>query len=302
MPNPYYGIPGNVVYPGAVNIASSTNASPISVTTSSPHGLQTGDVADIQGHAVNTKANGVRTVTRTGASTFTINGSTGNGVGAATGTVQPINYGAGYNIVSDGTDPRNAASVNVPFQALGDRSLADLVALSAQYKLAGAASTIVTGQPFNTAWMSLTGPVSVLTPMTSAGLGIPTTLSVSGAIANDIAEVSLDTSLLMNAAGAGSIHCMVSLGLGWQAYGGGSPLVTVFPQKVFSGTGGSTNNFAPLSLRTWTIAPSSLSDGSVGFQLFIAFYANTDSITETVSFTGDALLTAKLWRATGAPF
>lgn len=70
-------------------IASSTNASPIQVTTAAPHGYATGDKVTIVGHLVNTNANGSWVVTVTGASTFTLDGSTGNGVGGASGTHAP---------------------------------------------------------------------------------------------------------------------------------------------------------------------------------------------------------------------
>lgn len=70
-------------------IASSTNAGPIEITTAAPHGYATGDKIAITGHLVNTNANGYWTITVTGASTFTLDGSTGNGVGGATGTHYP---------------------------------------------------------------------------------------------------------------------------------------------------------------------------------------------------------------------
>lgn len=70
-------------------IASSTNASPIVVTTAAAHGYATGDKIAITGHLVNTNANGYWTVTVTGATTFELDGSTGNGVGGATGTHYP---------------------------------------------------------------------------------------------------------------------------------------------------------------------------------------------------------------------
>jgi len=69
-------------------ISSSTNAGPIEVTVPS-HGYSTGDKVTIVGHAVNTAANGSWVITVTGANTFTLNGSTGNGVGVATGFVYP---------------------------------------------------------------------------------------------------------------------------------------------------------------------------------------------------------------------
>lgn len=68
------------------NITSSTNATPISVTCSA-HGYSTGDTVVITGHATNTNANGTWEITVTGANTFTLDGSAGNGTGGATGTV-----------------------------------------------------------------------------------------------------------------------------------------------------------------------------------------------------------------------
>lgn len=70
-------------------IASSTNASPIEVTMAAPHGYATGDKVTIVGHLVNTNANGSWEVVVTGATTLELVGSTGNGVGGATGTLAP---------------------------------------------------------------------------------------------------------------------------------------------------------------------------------------------------------------------
>lgn len=70
-----------------VAIASSTNATPIKITTSSNHGLVSGDTIVIRGHTVNTHANGLWIVTFVDATNFTLNGSVGNGVGGATGHV-----------------------------------------------------------------------------------------------------------------------------------------------------------------------------------------------------------------------
>jgi hypothetical protein len=67
-------------------IESSTNATPIEVTMTA-HAFVTGDEVFIAGHTTNTQANGVWTVTKTGANTLTLDGSVGNGVGGATGTV-----------------------------------------------------------------------------------------------------------------------------------------------------------------------------------------------------------------------
>lgn len=66
-------------------IDSSTNASPIVVTDAS-HGLVTGDKVTIISHATNTAANGTWTVTRVDANSFSLDDSTGNGIGGGTGS------------------------------------------------------------------------------------------------------------------------------------------------------------------------------------------------------------------------
>lgn len=299
MPTAYYGIPGNVVYPASVNISSSTNASPIVMTTASAHGLQTGDLADIQGHIVNTKANGVRTVTRTGANSFSINGSTGNGAGGATGTVQPINYGAGYNIPSDGTDARNVASVNVPFQALGDRGAADLIAIPG-WKVVNVTNVAV-ANTFNTPCYTGVGPQTGLSPMTNVN-GALASYQFTGVASGDQVELTFDSSVFLTAAGAGNFNARVSLASGFQAYGAASPLVNTFGFKTFSGAGSSVTNYAPLFLRTLSTAPNPLpADGSIGFQIFVAFYFDTFGSTCEIDFRGDMLLTCRIYRPTGVP-
>jgi hypothetical protein len=82
-----------------VAISSSTNASPIAVTTGTAHGYTTGDAVTIRGHLVNTNANGTWTVTVSSSTVFTLNGSTGNGVGAATGHA----VGLELTVAPDGT-------------------------------------------------------------------------------------------------------------------------------------------------------------------------------------------------------
>ncbi len=66
-------------------VEAASNASPIAVT-SAGHGLTTGDRVTLAGVTGNTAANGTFTVTRTGADTFTLDGSTGNGAYASGGT------------------------------------------------------------------------------------------------------------------------------------------------------------------------------------------------------------------------
>lgn len=98
-------------------ITSSTNATPIAVTAAS-HGLVTGDKITIFGHATNTAANGTWVVTRTGANTFTLNNSVGNGIGAGTGTfakggVVPLLDDFQHAIISINTDGGGDAAMTV---------------------------------------------------------------------------------------------------------------------------------------------------------------------------------------------
>lgn len=77
--------------PASKVIVSSTNASPIVITTSAAHGLVAGDYVAVANHVTNTNANGVWKVGNVGSSTtfeiLQIDGTntTGNGVGSGSG-------------------------------------------------------------------------------------------------------------------------------------------------------------------------------------------------------------------------
>lgn len=81
---------------GVKQIGSSTNATPI-VVTSTSHGFANGDLVVITGHTTNTAANGVWAVAGQAANTFQLTdpitggNSVGNGVGGATG--RAVNLG-----------------------------------------------------------------------------------------------------------------------------------------------------------------------------------------------------------------
>jgi len=72
-----------------ISIVSSTNATPIVVTTAA-HGYSTGQTVQITGHTTNTNANGTWEITVLSSTTFSLDTSTGNGVGGASGTVRDI--------------------------------------------------------------------------------------------------------------------------------------------------------------------------------------------------------------------
>jgi len=126
MSSLYNGIAANATRPGAINIQSSTNATPIQIQSVSAHNLTTGDRVAISGHNVNTSANGIWAITKVDNTHFTLQtwsgaNSVGVGVGGNTGSFQSLGFAPDtYTIPSDG-DPMSAASVNVALEALGDR-------------------------------------------------------------------------------------------------------------------------------------------------------------------------------------
>ena len=65
--------------PGRLGITDATNATPIQITTDSPHGLTTGDWVNITGVPGNNAANGDWQVTLVNSTSFTLDSSTGNG-------------------------------------------------------------------------------------------------------------------------------------------------------------------------------------------------------------------------------
>ncbi len=123
MPSQYWGVPAplDAFLPTPKNIASSTNASPIVVTTSSPHGMKTGDSVMIHGHSTNAAANGSWRIVVLSTTTFRLLGSTGSGIGTAVGTAHLQGFGSGTQLPSAGDD-LTVASVNVPLEYLLDRT------------------------------------------------------------------------------------------------------------------------------------------------------------------------------------
>jgi lysophospholipase L1-like esterase len=74
----------------AQTVTAASNATPIAITTAANHNLATNDQVIIASVGGNTAANGTWTVTVTGATTFTLNTSVGNGAYTTGGTVSLI--------------------------------------------------------------------------------------------------------------------------------------------------------------------------------------------------------------------
>ena len=67
------------IQPNQANITNATNASPIVITTDADHGMGTGEYVHVYDCEGNTAANGEWQITRLSATSFSLNGSTGNG-------------------------------------------------------------------------------------------------------------------------------------------------------------------------------------------------------------------------------
>lgn len=127
MSTQYNGAPGNLTLPSSVlSVNNASNVSPIQITTSTAHGMTTGDVVDVYNVQGNTAANGRWVANVQSSLTFELyfaNGtaSTGNGAYTSGGSALPRSFGSTFAIPSDG-DAEDAASVNVSLQVLADRS------------------------------------------------------------------------------------------------------------------------------------------------------------------------------------
>jgi hypothetical protein len=95
---------GNGIALAAVNITAATNATPIVVTTASPHGIPLNSVV-IAGVTGNTGANGVWVVQALTTTTVRLRGSIGNGAYGGGGTMQRSDT---YTVIAEITDIQDA--------------------------------------------------------------------------------------------------------------------------------------------------------------------------------------------------
>lgn len=73
-----------------ITITNATNAAPIAITTSAAHGLSTGNFVTQQNVGGNTAANGTFRITVTGATSYTLDGSSGNAAYTSGGIANQI--------------------------------------------------------------------------------------------------------------------------------------------------------------------------------------------------------------------
>jgi hypothetical protein len=263
------------------SIVSSTNTSPISVQVTN-HGLSTGDWVEIEGHQTNTAANGSWVVTVTDANNFTLNGSTGNGVGGATGYM--INYAVHPQITipSDG-DPRNAASVNVPITGNADK-IPFLYKRVGKFRTYGIYESSFSDDTWAT-WSSNAPGVfgSASWAPISGGSALLFGASPQVILAtNDVIEV-WSTVTVTTSGGNG----LAAVGLGVLGSGGTYSLIAGSAIRL----PGANQTFLPLSLHGWFRK----SGASQTFDVAIMGYGNVGS-PQTVNFVGHRQVTVNHYR------
>jgi len=86
---------------GTLTVSGASNATPIVITTSTSHGLTTGNQVSITGVGGTTAANGNWVVTVLTATTFSLNGSVGNGAYTAGGTVTKLGRLGNFSSITD---------------------------------------------------------------------------------------------------------------------------------------------------------------------------------------------------------
>jgi hypothetical protein len=197
MSTPYQGQSANITTPGTVNIASSTNATPIVVTTSAPHGILDGTEVDVQNHQTNLNANGINRIGYISSTQFSLLGTVGTAVGGASGTVQSL-APPQYTLV-DGSVPPVSGAFNTPTEFNADTA-AMLWLSTGSYKIVNRAEDGIT-QDNLTAWDYFTiTAINTWTPSNgNAAFTLPGRLN-----SGDILIVEFDVNLNFACTGDGS--------------------------------------------------------------------------------------------------
>lgn len=131
----FNGLPQRVIdnLPTPKSISATTNATPIVLTTSTAHGLKTGDFFLVTG-AQDPAANGVWEAGTITSTTVVLTGSVGTLVGGAQGSVINLSFGVTYPVPTDGEKPR-AATFAPGYEALGDRTAYLMALLRRHFQL-----------------------------------------------------------------------------------------------------------------------------------------------------------------------
>lgn len=285
MSTQYNGQSGNVTIAASLTISSMSGAptNPTLITTSTSHGLTTGDFVDVSGVDGNTAANGIWKATVTSPTQISIPVASNGTYAGPNGVVSPLTIGATYAIPSDG-DTRNAASVDVALEALGDRT-AFLVRATGGRKLVGVQAFNTNNPGFGTTWGTI---LSTSTSWTVSGASpwVVVFPVVAGGIASDVIEATLTTAGSL--AGASSF---VGVSLGYAiAFQGG----TFTPAKIPGAA-----SYLPTA-GGLVVSSGFLTAPQTGnLRLYVGHEAQAAGST-TTNLIGDYSLVVKLWRNTGA--
>jgi hypothetical protein len=308
----YSGQTANISNAGAIAISATNNANPIQVTTSSPHGMRTGDLCNIKGHLLQTSANCVsRVVTVIDAANFTIPiDGTGNPAGGATGFVYTRAYTANVATLPADGDAYAAATYVPGYVAALDRTAFERAAMGRwtlvdvlNFDLAGAAASFQwayrTGAPIANAWTELT------TDGTSGGP--PVSWIVPGVALGDVIECQLEASWAISGGGAGYTP---QIGIAWAVpLYGVTPVHATYLANVPTGDKTFTLPVAiqcniPVTLKAviglagnntlFTFAGTN----TVG-QLYLQPWIQGQGVSSTVSLIGNYQFRVKQYRQTG---
>ena len=222
MSSYYNGVAGNETAASTKNVSSSTNATPIEITTTAAHGFTDGDRVEIVSHSTNTNANGIWTIVIVSSTKFTLTGSTGNGVGGATGTCKLLNLLPTFQLPSDGDD-RNAASVNVALEDAADRA-AWLSERVGNYRLHQLWRSQMNNDAAFAFWSKDTASNAGYTRIAGAGGGVAADAFSGGTgypdiINNDWVEINFNCTV-DTASGAGHGKTAIAIGYELFDYGG----------------------------------------------------------------------------------
>jgi hypothetical protein len=308
----YNGNAANISPAAAVNVASSTNATPIVFQTSAPHGLLDKQDVEVQGHAVNTAGNGVWQIGFVDSTHFQALGSVGNGVGGATGSVQSLTP-TGFVTLVDGTVAPTAGAFNTPSQANLDIG-AYLFEKTGAYKLVKYARASNTDDT-QSAWDTFTFAANGTWTQSASNTLIAAVNSAPFINQGDVIEIDFDVSVAWITAGTGGSSSAFQLGLFASMFAPGvaPPAAIRVPGSAHQAgisnpsvaAGGSNQSAMALHLSAAFAAGSGAfpTGNSLGLNLYVQArtFGMANISSQLVSMTGDYVAQVRVFRLTGVP-
>jgi hypothetical protein len=291
----YNGLGANIAAPASVAVSDASNTTPIEITTSTAHGMLSGDYVDIAGVEGNTAANGVWQVAVLDATHFNLTGSVGNGafVAAGTPTAQCVTFSGNVGLNPANGDALNA-STWIPGMSCPQDRTSFLAKNLGAYKLVGVTPISATLDS-NTQW-SLTGPsaTGTWTVITSSPL-------VGFAYVNgDLLDITFTTTVQAQN-GIGVTQQNIGLVYASQVPGG-----ALSPYQEVNGSGVMLSNVATGGGPLTPVALAGVVSTTFGgvSALFVQVGIGVYQLGNTaggVAFYGSRQLTIRQYRPTGWP-